>query len=291
MNPRAELVAGSVELRLARTVYLARAGSPRAAVAAIESRELDPHDLICAVKLAESANVPEQYRQRVRPVVVQRAQEIVAREPEQWREYNPQPLWFVSGPRSLLAEPLADILSANLDFLAENQTAEGCWAPNWNWGDFYADTWPQAQQDASSRLTLQALRQLDAFGRSRALAYTNLQEPTRERETHMAAERLSDIISNDHEAAARAQGAALEDLQRIPGVGKAVARDLWNLGFRSVDQLRGQDPQALYDRLCALQGGHVDRCMLYTFRCAVYFASTQLPEPELLKWWNWKDRP
>lgn len=109
----------------------------------------------------------------------------------------------------------------------------------------------------------------------------------------MAAERLSDIISSDlnnHEAAAQVQRAALEDLQRIPGVGKAVARDLWNLGLRSVDDLRGQDPQTLYDRLCALQGGHVDRCMLYTFRCAVYFASTQLPDSELLKWWNWKDR-
>lgn len=86
------------------------------------------------------------------------------------------------------------------------------------------------------------------------------------------------------------QRATLEDLQRIPGVGKAVARDLWSLGFRSVEELRGQDPQALYDRLCLLQGQHVDRCMLYTLRCAVYFASTHLPEPALLKWWNWKDR-
>ncbi|MBP7847311.1 MAG: hypothetical protein KAZ94_04200, partial [Burkholderiales bacterium] len=32
-----------------------------------------------------------------------------------------------------------------------------------------------------------------------------------------------------------------------------------------------------------------DRCLLYVFRCAVYFAQTTQPQPELLKWWNWKD--
>jgi hypothetical protein len=29
---------------------------------------------------------------------------------------------------------------------------------------------------------------------------------------------------------------------------------------------------------------------LYTFRCAVYAASEPGPDPELLKWWNWKGR-
>jgi len=84
--------------------------------------------------------------------------------------------------------------------------------------------------------------------------------------------------------------ATLKDLQRIPGVGKSIARDLWNLGVRSPADLRGQDPELLYERLCAYQGARIDRCMLYVFRCAVYFASHEQHEPELLKWWNWKDR-
>jgi hypothetical protein len=25
-------------------------------------------------------------------------------------------------------------------------------------------------------------------------------------------------------------------------------------------------------------------------RCAVYFAKTKNPDPEKLKWWNWKDK-
>lgn len=33
----------------------------------------------------------------------------------------------------------------------------------------------------------------------------------------------------------------------------------------------------------------MDRCMLYVFRCAVYYASSEQHDPELLKWWNWKD--
>jgi hypothetical protein len=28
---------------------------------------------------------------------------------------------------------------------------------------------------------------------------------------------------------------------------------------------------------------------LYTFRCAVYYASNKRHNPKLLKWWNWKD--
>ncbi len=82
-----------------------------------------------------------------------------------------------------------------------------------------------------------------------------------------------------------------KQFQEIPGVGRTIAADLWNLGFRSVEELRGQDPDVLYERLCDLQGVRVDRCMLYVFRCAIYYASHPVHDPELLKWWNWKDRP
>ena len=83
---------------------------------------------------------------------------------------------------------------------------------------------------------------------------------------------------------------ATDDLLSIPGVGKSIARDLRDLGIARVADLRGADPEALYDNLCALRGAHSDRCVLYTFRCAVYFASEEQHDPELLKWWNWKDR-
>lgn len=82
---------------------------------------------------------------------------------------------------------------------------------------------------------------------------------------------------------------ALRELRRIPGVGKTIAEDLWGLGIRSVADLRGRDPEELYLRLGELQGTHVDRCMLYVLRCAVYFAEHERHDPERLLWWNWKD--
>ncbi len=82
--------------------------------------------------------------------------------------------------------------------------------------------------------------------------------------------------------------ADLHDLQRIPGVGPRMARDLADLGIRRVTDLRRRNPQRLYQKLCSLLGAHIDRCVLYVFRCAVYFASTPRPNPGRLKWWNWK---
>jgi hypothetical protein len=82
---------------------------------------------------------------------------------------------------------------------------------------------------------------------------------------------------------------AIAELSRIPGVGPSIAADLYSLGIRDVVELRGRNPESLYAELCRKVGTHVDRCALYVFRCAVYFASEPKPDPELLKWWNWKD--
>ncbi len=85
---------------------------------------------------------------------------------------------------------------------------------------------------------------------------------------------------------------AIKELSVIPGIGKSLASDLWNINIRSVAELRGRDPEELYDLSNAYAGVVQDRCVLYTFRCAVYYADTprDLQEPEMLKWWNWKDQ-
>ena len=77
----------------------------------------------------------------------------------------------------------------------------------------------------------------------------------------------------------------------IPGVGKSIANDLWNIGIRSVADLKKKDPAYLYELSNKYAGVVQDRCLLYTFRCAVYFARTdkRKQDPEKLKWWNWKD--
>lgn len=82
----------------------------------------------------------------------------------------------------------------------------------------------------------------------------------------------------------------LKNLQAIPGVGPTIARDLIALGIHSVSDLRKKNPEVLYEEHCIQKGLPVDRCLLYVFRCAVYYASTRRPQPDLLKWWNWKNR-
>ena len=79
------------------------------------------------------------------------------------------------------------------------------------------------------------------------------------------------------------------DLEQIPGVGKAISRHLRDIGISSAGQLKGKDPEKLYRKLSDFQAAPVDRCMLYVLRCAVYYVSNADRDPELLKWWNWKD--
>ena len=79
-------------------------------------------------------------------------------------------------------------------------------------------------------------------------------------------------------------------LESIPGVGPSIAKDLRDLGYRDVADLRDADPEEMYSRLITLSGEYQDRCVLYVFRCAVYFASEETYDRELLKWWAWKDR-
>ena len=81
----------------------------------------------------------------------------------------------------------------------------------------------------------------------------------------------------------------VSELTRIPGVGPSIASDLHKLGVNRIADLRLRNPESMYSDLCEQTGQKVDRCVLYVFRCAVYYASENKHDPELLKWWNWKD--
>jgi Holliday junction DNA helicase RuvA len=78
-------------------------------------------------------------------------------------------------------------------------------------------------------------------------------------------------------------------LTRIPGVGKKIARRLKELGFDDVYSLKGQNPETMFLQDCAKNGQKLDRCLLYVYRLAVYYAENETYEAEKLKWWNWKD--
>lgn len=90
--------------------------------------------------------------------------------------------------------------------------------------------------------------------------------------------------SNDPETVS-----VLKELQRIPSIGPSLARDLYDLGLRRISDLKRKEPERLYQELIELRGVRQDPCVLYTFRCAVYFASEPNPEPAKLQWWAWQE--
>jgi hypothetical protein len=82
---------------------------------------------------------------------------------------------------------------------------------------------------------------------------------------------------------------AIKELKKIPGVGVKIAEDLWQLGIRTTADLKNKNPELLYEQFCFQSGYKINRCLLYVFRTAVYYASNSKHHPEKLKWWYWKD--
>ena len=81
-----------------------------------------------------------------------------------------------------------------------------------------------------------------------------------------------------HKAAHAREARVFTDL---PNVGSSIARDFALLGFSSPQQLAGQDPYALYDRLSALTHAQQDPCVADVFIAAVRFMEGSPP----LVWW------
>lgn len=81
----------------------------------------------------------------------------------------------------------------------------------------------------------------------------------------------------------------IKELMQIPGVGKSIANDLINIGITKVSHLKDKSPEKIYKKSNDYAGVVQDRCLLYVFRCAVYYASNNEYDTEKLKWWNWKD--
>lgn len=82
----------------------------------------------------------------------------------------------------------------------------------------------------------------------------------------------------------------MSDLRLIPGVGESIEKDLQNIGINQISDLKEKNPEDLYMRHNDVKGFTDDKCLLYVFRLAVYFANNEAHEAEKLKWWYWKDK-
>jgi hypothetical protein len=71
----------------------------------------------------------------------------------------------------------------------------------------------------------------------------------------------------------------------LPNVGKAMADDLRLLGFHSPEQLVGQCPFSLYERLCRQTGQRHDPCVIDVFMSITSFLNGEPPRP----WWEFSE--
>ncbi len=82
----------------------------------------------------------------------------------------------------------------------------------------------------------------------------------------------------------------INELTQIPYVGDSITEDFKRIGITKIADLKGKNPEELYSQICFTQGKLVDHCVLYVCRSSIYFAENKNPDPEKLKWWNWKDK-
>ena len=165
VNPRAEIVgylhdfSDEVPLRLLNILT-------EAVLEHLDSLpdEMEMHDILCSIRLAETKTLPN--RDRLWEKLARAAAHSVARDAEQLAGYALKPLWLVSSPESPLAAGLANEVEMNLDFEVEQQGEDGCWSPNFSWGDQYPEAWRTAKREWQARITVDTLKALKNFGRS-----------------------------------------------------------------------------------------------------------------------------
>ena len=126
------------------------------------SEEMEMHDLMCCIRLAETESLPKSVRIKILPKLEHSADRVVDRDPAKWSGYSIKPVSLARWPASSLASLLEADIQHNLDFEINAQGDDGAWRPNWSWS---GDAWQQAELEWKSHITVNMLRSLRAFGR------------------------------------------------------------------------------------------------------------------------------
>lgn len=75
----------------------------------------------------------------------------------------------------------------------------------------------------------------------------------------------------------------MSKLTDLPNIGKAGAADLELLGIGKPDNLKGQDPYEMYERLCTITGKRHDPCVIDVFISITRFMNGDEPK----SWWEY----
>lgn len=166
INPRAELL--GYLWRYAgpdRVAWLCATTEALLAELAESTEPLAGNDLLCAMRLTTTPQLPASLGQPLLARVRSDIMRAVERDPGCWGEYVLRPLEVAPAPESPFADLFTDAIQANLDYLIETQGDDGAWAPVWSWAPLDAAAWAQAEREWKGVLTLAALRELAAWER------------------------------------------------------------------------------------------------------------------------------
>jgi hypothetical protein len=125
---------------------------------------LEMHELIGTVALVDAPHLPVMARRQLYDLLAPLVDSGVERDVSAWGGYALRPLTLVRRPGSAFSAVLAELVDAELDYLVEEQAADGGWWPNWTW-DRDRHVWEQQRVAWAAVLTLEALQRLEAFGR------------------------------------------------------------------------------------------------------------------------------
>lgn len=168
LNPKAEILAQLYQLGPAADDGWLDALAEEV-VRSIEARAaagLVAHGLIGAVQLLDAPHLSPGLRRRLFDLFAPIAETLLGRSREAWCGDGLKPLALAPHPQAALAGVLQVPLQAQLDDIIARQGVEGAWWPQRSWGEGADDSASvQSERAWAGMLTLQALRQLRAFGR------------------------------------------------------------------------------------------------------------------------------
>ncbi len=128
--------------------------------------EMAMYDFYCYLGLATANNLDQATRRKILAKLRRIAPVLVSHDPDSWGEHGVQPLDLAPTPDAPLADLFdPELLQANLDFLIEQQQADGSWPPAWSWAAKDAKAWAAAEREWKGILTVKALTTLRAYGR------------------------------------------------------------------------------------------------------------------------------
>jgi hypothetical protein len=127
--------------------------------------KMQADDVGCYAALAGMKAAPREMSEAIVTKLRNIIDQSVTRDPAQWGGYSFKPLKVITSPDSPFAESLKNEIELNLDYEMERQREDGCWAPNWSWGDAFPEAWKEAEKEWKGVLTVKTLVTLRNFGR------------------------------------------------------------------------------------------------------------------------------